>query len=161
LVVVTLGYIWPVLLYLRRSDAAEASGVSASNGILGRMLLAACLSGVALLGTWGTVQQAPTWAGTLHYAPPTASSLTPIWSAFGAVLGTIVAAFAADWLGRRVAYTLMCLGSFAIVAAIFQTSVEFDNRFLLLSFLGGAITASFYGWLPLYLPELFPTRVRA
>ena len=25
----------------------------------------------------------------------------------------------------------------------------------------GAITASFYGWLPLYLPELFPTRVRA
>jgi hypothetical protein len=23
------------------------------------------------------------------------------------------------------------------------------------------VTASFYGWLPLYLPELFPTRVRA
>ena len=22
-------------------------------------------------------------------------------------------------------------------------------------------TASFYGWLPLYLPELFPTRIRA
>jgi hypothetical protein len=25
----------------------------------------------------------------------------------------------------------------------------------------GLATASFYGWLPLYLPELFPTRVRA
>jgi hypothetical protein len=25
----------------------------------------------------------------------------------------------------------------------------------------GASTAAFYGWLPLYLPELFPTRVRA
>jgi hypothetical protein len=25
----------------------------------------------------------------------------------------------------------------------------------------GGITAAFYGWLPLYLPELFPTRVRA
>ena len=25
----------------------------------------------------------------------------------------------------------------------------------------GAATAAFYGWLPLYLPELFPTRVRA
>jgi SHS family sialic acid transporter-like MFS transporter len=23
------------------------------------------------------------------------------------------------------------------------------------------LTAAFYGWLPLYLPELFPTRVRA
>jgi hypothetical protein len=27
--------------------------------------------------------------------------------------------------------------------------------------LAGALTASFYGWLPLYLPELFPTAVRA
>jgi drug/metabolite transporter superfamily protein YnfA len=27
--------------------------------------------------------------------------------------------------------------------------------------LTGGLTASFYGWLPLYLPELFPTRVRA
>ena len=25
----------------------------------------------------------------------------------------------------------------------------------------GVFTAAFYGWLPLYLPELFPTRVRA
>ena len=25
----------------------------------------------------------------------------------------------------------------------------------------GGTTAAFYGWLPLYLPELFPTRVRA
>jgi hypothetical protein len=28
-------------------------------------------------------------------------------------------------------------------------------------FLMGAFSASFYGWLPLFLPELFPTRVRA
>ena len=28
-------------------------------------------------------------------------------------------------------------------------------------FLVGGTTAAFYGWLPLYLPELFPTRVRA
>jgi hypothetical protein len=28
-------------------------------------------------------------------------------------------------------------------------------------FVVGTTTGSFYGWLPLYLPELFPTRVRA
>jgi len=33
--------------------------------------------------------------------------------------------------------------------------------FISLSFLVGVATASFYGWLPLYLPELFPTRIRA
>ena len=30
-----------------------------------------------------------------------------------------------------------------------------------MTFIVGGLTAAFYGWLPLYLPELFPTRVRA
>jgi hypothetical protein len=34
-------------------------------------------------------------------------------------------------------------------------------NFVNLACLTGAITASFYGWLPLYLPELFPTAIRA
>jgi len=33
--------------------------------------------------------------------------------------------------------------------------------FLVTAFLAGGFSAAFYGWLPLYLPELFPTRVRA
>jgi hypothetical protein len=43
----------------------------------------------------------------------------------------------------------------------FQTNAAYGNRFLACVFLAGACTASFYGWLPLYLPELFPTAVRA
>jgi hypothetical protein len=30
-----------------------------------------------------------------------------------------------------------------------------------MTFIVGAFTAAFYGWTPLYLPELFPTRARA
>ena len=30
-----------------------------------------------------------------------------------------------------------------------------------MTFIVGGTTAAFYGWMPLYLPELFPTRVRA
>ena len=38
----------------------------------------------------------------------------------------------------------------------------YDNTtFLVYVFILGATTASFYGWLPLYLPELFATKVRA
>jgi hypothetical protein len=44
---------------------------------------------------------------------------------------------------------------------MFRGLTAYDNLFLLAAFLAGAATASFYGWLPLYLPELFPTRVRA
>jgi hypothetical protein len=39
--------------------------------------------------------------------------------------------------------------------------MQFDGRFIITVGLAGGITASFYGWLPLYLPELFPTRIRA
>jgi MFS family permease len=160
LVLVTGGYLYPVVLYLRRAERVEGA-TAVGQGTLGKMLLAACLSGVALLGTWGTVQQIPPWSGSLPDAPPTAASQVQIWSALGAVVGTILAALLADFLGRRVTYMLLCLGSLAVVPTLFLGSAHFDTRFLVTVFLAGGITAAFYGWLPLYLPELFPTRVRA
>jgi SHS family sialic acid transporter-like MFS transporter len=66
-----------------------------------------------------------------------------------------------DWLGRRLTYCLMCVGSLAIVPAFYLGADSFGVTFLVLAWLLGAITASFYGWLPLYLPELFPTALRA
>ena len=39
--------------------------------------------------------------------------------------------------------------------------MEFGKLYLFFVFFAGAATASFFGWLPLYLPELFPTRIRA
>jgi MFS family permease len=37
----------------------------------------------------------------------------------------------------------------------------FGVPLLIAAVIAGICTASFYGWLPLYLPELFPTRLRA
>jgi MFS family permease len=168
LVVVTGGYLYPVVRYLGRAEQAawpaspsEGSPSPLGRGTLGLMVLAACLSGVALLGTWGTVQQAPPWSGSLAGAPPTASSQVQTWSALGAILGTILAALLADVVGRRLTYTLLCLGSLISVPALFLGNTSFNTQFLVIVFVAGAITAAFYGWLPLYLPELFPTRVRA
>jgi MFS transporter, SHS family, sialic acid transporter len=66
-----------------------------------------------------------------------------------------------DWLGRRWAYCLLCLGSLGSALLFFQYNSAYGPVFLACVFLAGAFTASFYGWLPLYLPELFPTAVRA
>jgi MFS family permease len=44
---------------------------------------------------------------------------------------------------------------------LFQGSNSFGVPMLIFAFIAGVCTASFYGWLPLYLPELFPTRIRA
>ncbi|MBI2805668.1 MAG: MFS transporter [Planctomycetes bacterium] len=159
--IVTWGYTYPVLCYLRRAQASGQVGTSESGPTLKRMLLAATLSGVALLGTWGTIQQAPAWSGTLPQTEPTSAAQTQVAAAFGAILGTIAAALLGGWLGRRITYFFLCIASFVSIQVFFQTSTVFDMRFVFLAFVTGAISASFYGWLPLYLPELFRTSVRA
>jgi MFS family permease len=73
----------------------------------------------------------------------------------------MLAALMGDWFGRRMAYFVLCVLSLATVWWMFLGGHEFGGNFLFCSFVAGATTASFYGWLPLYLPELFRTSVRA
>jgi MFS family permease len=126
------------------------------------MLLAACLSGVALLGTWGSTQWAPAWADKLTGDPSrNAKEWTQIALAIGAIIGTIAAALVGDWWGRRKTYALLCIASLVSVLLLFQTNDHYGPAFVVSAVLAGGFTASFYGWLPLYLPELFATRFRA
>jgi MFS family permease len=125
------------------------------------MLLAACLSGVALLGTWGSTQWAPSWADEMTSSAPGTREWTQIWLAVGAIVGTIAAALSGDWLGRRNTYVLLCVLALGSTLLLFQGNDRYGTLFLISVFAAGLCTASFYGWLPLYLPELFRTRVRA
>jgi hypothetical protein len=166
LTVATAGYVFPVMQYLKRTFALGgiAKEADAWKPTLRRMLLGACLSGVALLGTWGSTQWAPAWAGKLTQGRtdvPFAREHTQICLAIGAIIGTIAAALIGDWLGRRVTYLLMCVSSLATALLFFQGNTEYGTFFLVTCFLAGTCTAAFYGWLPLYLPELFATKVRA
>jgi MFS family permease len=126
------------------------------------MLLGACLSGVALLGTWGSLQWAPAWAAQVAAeTEPNARAYTQIASGIGAIIGTICAALLGDLIGRRLAYFSICVGALGSAILFFGTNSSFTLWFLVTVFLAGGLTAAFYGWLPLYLPELFRTRVRA
>jgi MFS family permease len=161
LVVTTLGFIYPILRYLQR----YAAGTAVTGGgweTIRLTLLGACLSGVALLGTWASIQWAPVWADQLTRGEwPQARAYTQISSGFGAVVGTVLAAFLGDWLGRRLTYALLCLSSLVSALVFFQLNDTFGVSFLIAVFVAGCCTASFYGWIPLYLPELFRTGVRA
>ena len=44
---------------------------------------------------------------------------------------------------------------------LYQANDTYNWHFLISAFFAGGITAAFYGWFPLYLPELFATRIRA
>jgi hypothetical protein len=155
------GYLYPVRRYLARASAAAGRDLVHDRGILGRMLLGAALSGVALLGTWGSIQWAPSWADQLSGGQPGARAWTQVAAGCGAICGTIAAALLGGWLGRRFTYSLLCVGSLVTALAFFQGNSSYGPMFLATAFLAGGVTASFYGWLPLYLPELFPTNVRA
>jgi SHS family sialic acid transporter-like MFS transporter len=133
-----------------------------SGKLLITTLLAIAFASVALIGTWGSVQWLPLWADQLtHGKVPTAKAATQIVSGLGAIIGCVIGALAAGKLGRRPAYFALCLGSLIVCGCLFRYIDQYGTVFLLMVFLTGGITAAFYGWLPLYLPELFPTRVRA
>ena len=112
LAVALAGYLHPVRMYLTRAVAAGALRGAGSGGVLKLMLLGAGLAGVALLGTWGSLQWAPSWAIKLEPDPAKhAKEWTQIASALGAIVATILAALTAGRYGRRITYSLMCVGS--------------------------------------------------
>jgi predicted MFS family arabinose efflux permease len=80
-------------------------------------------------------------------------------------VGAIIGCFAGSWiggkLGRRPAYFLLCLAALLSSAYLFRFVAVYGVAFLTMVLVVGGATAAFFGWLPLYLPELFTTRVRA
>jgi len=133
-----------------------------SSGLLAKTLLGIALASIALIGTWGSVQWLPLWADQMTGGKvPTAKALAQILVSAGAIVGSFVGALAAGRIGRRPAYCVLCLLSLLFCGYLFRSVNQYGPAFLILVTLVGAATAAFYGWLPLYLPELFPTRVRA
>jgi MFS family permease len=125
-------------------------------------LIASVLSGIALIGSWGCVQWVPLWADQLVGGLlPHAKAYTQLDTALGAMAGGFLGAYLGGKLGRRPAYAVMCVASLVTCGVLFRGMSSYNLLFLGLTFLMGLTTTTFYGWLPLYLPELFPTRIRA
>ena len=158
LVVVISGYLYPAWGYLKRSALPESvRGVT-----LRRMLLAAGLSGVPLLGTWAGLMWMYMWVSDLpggHH--PDAKPWMQIVSSVGAATGCLIGAVLGGAFGRRPVYAALCVLSMLAMVAFYRLNTEYGVVYVASAGLLGLISAAFYGWLPLYLPELFPTAVRA
>jgi MFS family permease len=157
-----IGFLYPVQKYLQRAEAGGSIPDRHSGHVVKMMLFGAGLAAVALLGTWGSTQWAPRWAAQLEPDPAKhAKEWTLIWLSLGAITGTMVAALAAGRFGRRITYAALCVGSIGGALLLYQCNSGYGAFFLPSVFIAGGVTASFYGFFPLYLPELFPTAVRA
>ncbi len=136
-------------------------------GLLRATLVGSGLAFVAVFGLWG----ATNWTPTLVRALPelqgmNASELTSRVSYatmllnVGALAGYLSFGPLADRLGRRWAFALMCAGSLVMVPVTFLTPRTYVQVLLLLPLLGFFNNGIFSGF-PIYLPELYPTRIRA
>jgi len=130
-------------------------------------LVGSGLAFVAVFGLWG----ATNWTPTLIRQLPDMEGLDAqvITSSVGyaimalnagALVGYLSFGPLADRFGRRAAFALMCTGSLVMLPVTFLTPRKYEHVLLLLPLLGFFNNGIFSGF-PIYLPELFPTRIRA
>ena len=149
--------------------------------LLSRTIIGVCLGTIPVIGTsananwlipWAdqaaaprTVSAAGNTEGRPAAAPrasdPRLKAWTQVTRSGGAIFGSLLGGWIASLLGRRVTYFLISLVSFLISSYIYLYLDPFDPQFSLFAFLLGFVGVTYFGWLPLYLPELFPTRVRS
>ncbi len=127
------------------------------------------LSSVVIIGTWGAVQWNPVWVESLAKESgafvgkdvylPKAYALIAV--SCGAAIGAFFSPLWLNRLPRRLGFSILCVLSLAVCQWLYRSHAEWGALLLFKIFLQGFATASFFGFFPLYLPELFPTRIRA
>ncbi len=120
------------------------------------------LSSIPMIGAWSASKWMIPWADKVAGATNVGyKAATQGWWALGATLGSFAGAQLASWLGRRLSYGLISLATVTITFGMFQLTAPLQPSFHPIVFAQGFVATLFFGWLALYLPELFPTRVRA
>jgi predicted MFS family arabinose efflux permease len=163
--------LWQASRNARRTDENSRSAAQRSASalrellrppLLRLMLIGILLGSIPMVGAWAASKWMIPWADKVGgTTAPGYKAITQGWWALGAVLGSFTGAQIAAWLGRRRAYAIMSAGAAALTALMFLGTAPLQASFLPSVFAQGFVTTLFFGWLPLYLPELFPTRVRA
>lgn len=120
------------------------------------------LGSIPLVGAWAASKWMVPWADKIGGATYVGyKAMTLGWWAVGAIIGSIAGAHIAGKLGRRRSYFLISIGAFLLTIAMFQLTAPLRPSFFPIVFAQGFVATLFFGWLPLYLPQLFPTHVRA
>lgn len=161
----------PRWLATRRTDEADQPTAPTTGEIFRRPLLSITLVGIALatiplIGGWGSANWMVPWAGEVGESlnPPDKDLRANVQQArsFAGLIGSLLGGWIASQLGRRRAYfltSLLCL----VCAQYTFWFLSPSDRTLFLCGVGavGFFSGIYFGWLPLCLPELFPTRVRS
>ena len=158
---------------IHQQDMASGAAPKAGLGELFRpdlrrpTLIGSMLAFVAVFGLWGSTNWTPTLINTLpdlQGLSQEASSARVSYAIMalnaGALFGYLSFGPLADHFGRRPVFALMCAGSLIMLPVTFLAPRAYPHVLLLLPVLGFFNNGIFSGF-PIYLPELYPTRLRA
>jgi len=130
-------------------------------GLIGFTLASIVISSIPMVGAWAASKWMIPWADKVASANASYKAETQGWWAIGATIGSILGAQLASRLGRRRSYLMISAGATALTVSMFQLTAPLQTGFHAVVFAQGLVATLFFGWLALYLPELFPVQVRA
>jgi MFS family permease len=122
-------------------------------------LIGIVLATTPVIGGWGTANWMTPWsekAGSAELRAEVGQT-----RALTGIVGSLLGGWIASAVGRRTTYFLVSLASLLIAQYVFWYLVPTDQYFLVWVAVLGFVSGVYFGWLPLCLPELFPTRVRS
>lgn len=130
-----------------------------------RTAVGVSIAAAMMIGAWGTTTLLPIWIHQLVGPQDAAVGIDATGKCFmlaniGAVVGYLFVMWLDDALGRRCAYALVvvgCIGTSLFAFTRIQT-IEALSWFMPLY---GVFAIGGFGTFAAYLPELFPTRIRA
>ncbi len=141
------------------ADASGSSGVF-QPPLLGVTLIAIVLATIPMIGGWGTANWMNPWSEEYGGAALKATVLQ--WRSLTGIVGSLLGGWIASTCGRHLTYFLVSLASLGLAQYIFWFLIPADDWWFLTCVAAlGFVSGVYFGWLPLCLPELFPTRVRS
>lgn len=130
-------------------------------------VVGSALAFVAVFGLWGSTNWAPTLVRELPDLQDRDQAVITKYVSYaimalnaGALFGYLGFGPLADRFGRRPVFAFMCLGSFVMLPVTYLVPSSYEGVLMLLPILGFFNNGIFSGF-PIYLPELYPTRLRA
>ena len=130
-------------------------------------VVGSALAFVAVFGLWGATNWAPTLIRELQEMKGLESAASSAYVSYaimalnaGAIFGYLSFGPLADRFGRRPVFAFMCIGSVVMLPITYLFPTSYAGVLILLPLLGFFNNGIFSGF-PIYLPELFPTRLRA
>ncbi|WP_250124859.1 MFS transporter [Chroococcidiopsis sp. CCMEE 29] len=163
-----------VLLFVQESEIWKAHKETRQEFVAARshvfqpqyrkdLVIGVGLYGSMLVGLWAAYTWIPAWVSSL--SPPMQAqanrSLSAIALGIGAVVGGLISGAVSNALGRKRAAAIGYICVFTTSALLFATIQEIAPFLFVLAFLLSFFIGFNQGILSGYIPELFPTRIRA